>query len=312
MENKTKYRIVLTCWDKGEPAPYADFISKMFDTEEEARGAIRDCVRDELKMLNDREIEDVDIECPSEIDDFKADFDGDNDAIIRFWDGDDYWPVTAYNIYKVMPFCDHSWTYRALSVVGKDLNGKKSTYDVHYGIFPNKVENCFDVFLAGEKLMSHNSLDVALAYVDDEILKYQNAAKRCPKASDEEEWLLPVTWEVCGFVKVKGATVAEAIENFDRDIEHIPLPADASYVDGSFDLTSRDDEFIQIYNQKKYSLTLCDGEPGEEKVSAFLTNEQVEKIKADIRGEAQVENLVTLTDGRVIDTGIVDSIELMS
>ena len=99
------------------------------------------------------------------------------------------------------------------------------------------------------------------------------------------------------------------IENFDCDIDHIPLPTDSSYVDGSFELTSRDDEFIKSYNNKKYSLTLCEGEPEEEIVTAFLTNEQVKKIKADICGEVQSQNLITLTDGRIIESGIIDKIK---
>lgn len=310
MENKTMYRIVLTCWDKGELEPYADCVTQMFDTEEEARATIRSCVKDELEGLNDSEYDDVDmIEYPVEHDAFKADFDGDNDAIIRFWDGDDYWPVTAYNIHKVEPISDHSWSYRALSVTGKDTNGKKHTRDINYSVAANMDGNLFTVFLGDEKNETFPLFEDALAYIDDEILRRQNASKRVSAASEDEEWVLPVTWEVCGFVKVKGSTLEEAIENFDRDIDYIPLPTDSSYVDGSFDLTSRDDEFVQSYNNKKYSLLLCEGEPEEERVTAFLTNEQANKIKADIKGEIHSQNLITLTDGRIIDSGIVDSIK---
>lgn len=313
MENKTMYRIVLTCWDKDVPNPYADFVSEMFDTEEKALAVIRSCVKDELESLNDREYDDVDvIEYPSETDAFKADFDGDNDAIIRLWDGDDYWPVTAYNVHKVAPIDDRSWVYRALPVVGLSPDGEKYTRDVYYTIDANKAGNCFTVVFGGEKQATRHTLKTALDYIDDELLKYQNASNRLSAATKEEEWILPVTWEVSGFVKVKGATLEEAIENFDRDIEHIPLPSDATYVDGSFALTSDDIEFIQIYNAKKYALTLCEGEPEEEIVTAFLTNEQVNKIKADIRGEVQSENLITLTDGRIIETGIVDAIKAFS
>lgn len=55
---------------------------------------------------------------------------------------------------------------------------------------------------------------------------------------------LPVTWSVCGIVEIEAA-----IKQFNASIEHIPLPQDGQvYVDGSFELTSDDPEFIKCYN----------------------------------------------------------------
>ena len=58
---------------------------------------------------------------------------------------------------------------------------------------------------------------------------------------------------MCGFVKVKGKTLEEAINNFECDIDDIPLPASSSYVDGGFQLTSRDEGFIRLYNKEQVS-----------------------------------------------------------
>lgn len=55
---------------------------------------------------------------------------------------------------------------------------------------------------------------------------------------------MPVTWSVCGIVEIEAA-----IKQFNASIEHIPLPQDGQvYVDGSFELTSDDPEFIKCYN----------------------------------------------------------------
>ena len=250
MERTTMYRIVLTCWDKDEPEPYADFVDALYLTRENALSAMRACVKDELETLNEREYEDVDIiEYPADTDDFRADFDGDNDAIIRFWDGDDYRPVTAYNIYEVVEYGDNSWSYRTLSMECRNTKGERYVHKMYYSIGVNAKRTRFSVMLNGEDpVTTEKSFDAALSFIDDEILKYELASARSVYKKDEKEWVLPVTWEVCGFVKVKGKTLEEAIENFERDADHIPLPSDASYVDGSFQLTSTDINFIECYN----------------------------------------------------------------
>ena len=54
---------------------------------------------------------------------------------------------------------------------------------------------------------------------------------------------LAVTWQMCGFVEIPDAeTYEEALEIFDRDLDHIQLPADAEYVDGSFEPSTYDAE----------------------------------------------------------------------
>lgn len=59
---------------------------------------------------------------------------------------------------------------------------------------------------------------------------------------------IPVTWEMCGVVEIEADSAEQALEIFLRDQEHIPLPKDSSYVDGSFGLTDNSEDFVENYN----------------------------------------------------------------
>lgn len=62
-----------------------------------------------------------------------------------------------------------------------------------------------------------------------------------------KEWSIPVSWEVCGMVKIKANTLEKAIHIAVHD-DSIELPY-GEYVDGSFDVTVDDDELIrEAYN----------------------------------------------------------------
>lgn len=92
-----KYKIKLTCYDYGCPTPYEDEVEKRFKTYDKAYAAVQQCVLEELQFLNEDEgltLDDVE----SDKYNYRADFDGDAGAIVRFWDGDDYMPITIYDI----------------------------------------------------------------------------------------------------------------------------------------------------------------------------------------------------------------------
>ena len=50
-------------------------------------------------------------------------------------------------------------------------------------------------------------------------------------------WSIPVTWEVCGIVKVEAATLAEAMEIARDDEGELEIPKSSEYVDGSWALS---------------------------------------------------------------------------
>jgi len=62
---------------------------------------------------------------------------------------------------------------------------------------------------------------------------------------------LPVTWEVNGVVYIEAESVEAAIEYFNKNSDHIPLPKEFEYTDSSFTLADSDPEFVKLYN--------CDG-----------------------------------------------------
>lgn len=92
-----KYKIELTCWDYGEPAPYKDEVDQIFDDKKDAMIVLLQCVIDEADCLNE----------PDAYGNrgryFSIDLEGGDgfDAVIRCWDGDDYMNVTGYKIVEI-------------------------------------------------------------------------------------------------------------------------------------------------------------------------------------------------------------------
>ena len=54
-----------------------------------------------------------------------------------------------------------------------------------------------------------------------------------------------VTWEMCGYVDIDAETMEEAMEKFNNESNHIKLPTNGEYVDGSFQLSSEDVEEME-------------------------------------------------------------------
>ena len=64
------------------------------------------------------------------------------------------------------------------------------------------------------------------------------------ECTDLPEWIIPVCWEMCGIVKIRAATLDDAME-IARDKDGvIPLPDNGTYVDGSWDLSCNSAEEI--------------------------------------------------------------------
>lgn len=157
----SEYRVVMTCWDYGNPTPYADELSNvdlsLFATEALARKSIEQNIYDELSTLNEgREREaiyDSDGRVVGHDYPFRADFDGDNDGIIRFWDGEDYQNVTEYHIHS-------------LSSNSEDRS--KCSYFKYRGycIVPNKPHTSFRVEQSGTIILRCRTLQRALHEID--------------------------------------------------------------------------------------------------------------------------------------------------
>ena len=59
------------------------------------------------------------------------------------------------------------------------------------------------------------------------------------------KWKIPVTWEVCSTVDIEAETLEEAMRIACDEDGEIPLPTDPDYVDGSWRLSSDDEEYIR-------------------------------------------------------------------
>lgn len=104
------YRVVLTFWHVNSSEPTVDSMEAFFIDEDEALVGIASCVKQELEDLNGLKsnnprkkeaIEDSDGNIIGYDYPFRSDEDGDHANIIRFWDGDDYRNVTAFDIYEL-------------------------------------------------------------------------------------------------------------------------------------------------------------------------------------------------------------------
>ena len=62
---------------------------------------------------------------------------------------------------------------------------------------------------------------------------------------------LPVVWEVCDTVTIEADSIGEAIELFKETSDHIPLPSNPNYIDGSFALWTEDEDAIKLFNKDR-------------------------------------------------------------
>ena len=60
---------------------------------------------------------------------------------------------------------------------------------------------------------------------------------------------LPVTWEVCGMIEIEADSIEDAVNKFDENIDFISLPSNGEYVDGSFDLSNREIEYLELFQE---------------------------------------------------------------
>ncbi len=65
-------------------------------------------------------------------------------------------------------------------------------------------------------------------------------------------WKIPVTWEVSACVEVEAETLADAMEIARDDEGTIPLPTDSEYVDGSWNLSETNEDYVrEWYNDNQ-------------------------------------------------------------
>lgn len=75
----------------------------------------------------------------------------------------------------------------------------------------------------------------------------------CPEGTfdceNEKYYIVPVTWEMCGFVKVKAKSAEHAFDKVKDDEEGYPLPEEKNYIEGSFSPSFDTPEMIEEYTK---------------------------------------------------------------
>ena len=64
-------------------------------------------------------------------------------------------------------------------------------------------------------------------------------------------WKIPVVWQMMGTVTVEANTLEEAMFIAEND-DSIPLPNNGDFLDGSWELDCRDEDFVrELYNENQ-------------------------------------------------------------
>ena len=92
-----------------------------------------------------------------------------------------------------------------------------------------------------EKLASRGGLSwcEALAVLRDSkfiAIPEEEAKEKVLALLPNQEWIVPVVWEACGFIKVRAESAEEACRKVHEDADDYSLPRQSEYVDASFDI----------------------------------------------------------------------------
>ena len=105
-----------------------------------------------------------------------------------------------------------------------------------------------------KRLAERGGLDwtEALAVLEDR--KWMNmdeseAKEKVLEITEQKEWIVPVTWEMCGLIKVKAKSASDAFNKVKNDEEDYELPLEKNYVDGSFTTSYDTEEMIEDYTK---------------------------------------------------------------
>ena len=140
------YRIVLTAMNSDPKIePYVETVGELFKTYEQTEIYMLRVMNDELSLLNEPDENNTPHTAV-----FIADLDGEHDAIIRLWDGDDYRDVSYYDIYEV--------------------STDEETYYKYRGFWILKEESYFTIEQYDTSLARTEILEDAFLWIDDLLL----------------------------------------------------------------------------------------------------------------------------------------------
>ena len=102
-----------------------------------------------------------------------------------------------------------------------------------------------------EKLASRGGLSwcEALAVLQDSkfiTMPEEEAKEKVLALLPNQEWLVPVTWEAFGFIKVHAESAEEACRKVHENADDYPLPRQSEYIDASFDISGSIEEAAEM------------------------------------------------------------------
>ena len=102
-----------------------------------------------------------------------------------------------------------------------------------------------------EKLASRGGLSwcEALAVLRDSkftAMPEEEAKEKVLALLPNQEWIVPVTWEAFGFIKVRAESAEEACRKVHENADDYPLPRQSEYVDASFDISGSIEETAEM------------------------------------------------------------------
>ena len=69
----------------------------------------------------------------------------------------------------------------------------------------------------------------------------------------KKKFKLPVCWEVSTIIEVEAESLEDAVDYFDANLDHIPLPREFEYSEGSFDLSCREISYLELLQSYELS-----------------------------------------------------------
>ena len=89
----------------------------------------------------------------------------------------------------------------------------------------------------------------ALAVLQDSkfiAMPEEEAKEKVLALLPNQEWLVPVTWEAFGFIKVHAESAEEACRKVHENADDYPLPRQSEYIDASFDISGSIEEAAEM------------------------------------------------------------------
>jgi hypothetical protein len=102
-----------------------------------------------------------------------------------------------------------------------DILGKK--WELTYTGTRREVKGCEFEFFVDDK-------GVGCFFTDSEVAKMEKITPQM------KTYKVPVVWQMYGYVEMPANSIDEAVKKVENGYGDVPLPADADYVEGSFEI----------------------------------------------------------------------------